>query len=95
MATTTIDRINELSAQRSRLYLKATNGQRGDPEVLARIHVIDAELARLWAVRRQEKARQRDTIDRLVDQAYAQAYGRRYEDAVSPPAVAEAAAVAA
>ena len=91
----TIERINQLSAERTRLYREATNGHRGDPEVLVRIHVIDAELQRLWDLRRQEKARQRDAIDRLVDHAYAQAYGPRYEDAVSPPAVAEPAAAAA
>ena len=91
----TIDRINQLSAERSRLYLEATNGHRGDPDVLARVHAIDAELPRLWEIRRQEKARRRDDIDLLVDLAYAQTYGGSYEDAVSPPKVAEAAAQAA
>jgi hypothetical protein len=91
----TIDRINQLSAERGRLYLQATNGHRGDPDVLARVHALDAELKRLWDIRRQEKAVQRDVIDRLVDRAYAQTYGRGYEDAVSPPKVAETADQAA
>ena len=91
----TIDRINQLSAERSRLYREATNGHRGDPDVLARVHALDAELQRLWEIRRQEKARRRDVIDVLVDQAYEQTYGRNYEDAVSPPRVAEPAAQAA
>ena len=91
----TIERINQLSAERAQLYLEATNGHRGDPDVLARVHELDAELQRLWDVRRQEKARRRDVIDVLIDQAYAQAYGRRYEDAVAPPTVAEPVGAAA
>ena len=91
----TIERINQLSAERARLYLEATNGHRGDPNVLARVHELDAELQRLWDVRRQEKARRRDVIDVLIDRAYAQAYGRRYEDAVVPPKVAEPVGAAA
>lgn len=85
----TIERINRLSAERARLYLEAANGQRGDRDVLARVHELDAELQGLWNVRRQEKARRRDVIDVLIDRAYEQTYGSRYEDAVAPPTVAE------
>ena len=91
----TIDRINQLSAERARLYREATNGHRGDPEVLVRLHVLDAEIERLWELRRRERAGRRDGIDLLVDRAYEQAYGRRYEDAVSPPKVAELVTAAA
>ncbi len=76
MATTTIDLINQLSAERARLYREASNGHRGDREVLARVHALDAEIGRLWDVRRQEKAVRRDDIDRLVDRAYEETYGR-------------------
>ena len=90
MSTSTIDRINQLSAERSRLFLQAANGHRGDSKVLLRIHQLDAELERLWDERRRERAGRRDGIDLLVDRAYQETYGRDFEDAVSPPAVSEA-----
>ena len=91
----TIDRINQLSVERGRLYREATNGHRGDPDVLSRVHALDDELQRLWDTRRQERAGRRDGIDLFVDKVYEEAYGRGYEDAVSPPTVAEAADQAA
>jgi len=90
VSTSTIDRINQLSAERSRLFLQAGNGRRGDSKVLLRIHQISAELERLWDERRRERAGRRDGIDLLVDRAYQETYGRDFEDAVSPPAVSEA-----
>ncbi len=85
----TIDRINELSEERSRLFRLAGNGRRGDAEVLRRIQQISQELEHLWELRRQERAGRRDGIDLLVDRAYEAAYGSAYEDAVSPARVAE------
>ena len=86
---TTIDRINQLSSERTTLYARASNGRRGDRTILGRIHEIDAELQSLWEQRRQEKAHRRDGIDLLVDRAYAKVYGRDFENAVSPLPVAE------
>src|SRR3989337_2039670 len=89
MAANTIERINRLTAERLDLYRQASNGQRGDPEVRARIAGISAELQRLLAQRRQERAGRRDGIDALVDHAYRAAYGERYEEAISPLPVAD------
>ena len=86
---TTIDRINQLASERTTLYAQASNGRRGDKAVLGRIHEIDAELQSLWEQRRMEKAHRRDGIDLLVDRAYAQVYGRDFENAVAPAAVSE------
>ncbi len=88
---TTIDRINQLSAERAKLYAQVANGRRGDSAILQRVHEIDAELQSLWDRRRQEKAVRREGIDLLVDRAYEQVYGRGFEDAVAPPRVAESA----
>ena len=87
--TTTIDRINELSAERGRLFRQAGNGRRGDAEVLRRIKEVSEEIGRLWEERRAERAGRRDGIDLLVDRAYQDAYGRGYEEAVFPTPVAE------
>jgi len=89
MATTTIERINELSAERGRLYRQAGNGRRGDAEVLQRIKEITDEINRLWEERRTELAGRREGIDLLVDRAYQDAYGRSYEETVFPTPVAE------
>ena len=86
---TTIDRINQLSSERTTLYAQASNGRRGNKTILRRIHEIDAELRPLWERRRQEKAHRRDGIDLLVDRAYAKVYGRDFENAVSPLPVSE------
>jgi hypothetical protein len=89
MAANTIERINQLTAERLALYGQASNGRRGDPEVIRRIQEITVELQRLWDQRRQERAGRRDGIDALVDHAYRVAYGERYEEAISPLPVAE------
>jgi hypothetical protein len=88
---TTIDRINQLSSERTRLYSRAGNGRRGDTALLQRIHEIDAELKALWQRRRQERAGRPEGIDLLVERSYEQAYGRGFDDAVAPVPVAEAA----
>lgn len=87
----TMERINQLSAERSRLFGQASNGRRGDPKVLLSIHQLDLELERLWDERRRERAGRRDGIDLLVDRAYEETYGSDYEEAVSPLPVAETA----
>jgi hypothetical protein len=89
MATTTIDRINELSAEGSRLYREAGDGRRGDAALLRRIKEISLELERLWDLRRQERVGRREGIDLLVDASYEAAYGRDYEESVAPTPVAE------
>ena len=89
MAANTIERINQLTAERLALYGQASSGQRGDPEGRARIAGISAELERLWDLRRQERAGRRDGIDALVDQVYRSTYGGDYEEAISPLPVSE------
>ena len=86
---TTIERINELTVERLRLYAQASNGRRGDREVIARVKVIEAELARLWELRRQERAGHLDGIDQVVDMVYRQTYGADYEESVRPAPVME------
>ncbi len=81
---TTIDRINQLSAERAKLFSLASNGHRGDPRVRQQIAQISSELESLWSARRQERAGQREGIDLLVDRSYEQLYGRDYDDAVAP-----------
>jgi hypothetical protein len=85
----TMERINELSAERGRLYGQAGNGRRGDVAVLQRIRELSEEIDRLWAQRRTERAGQREGIDLLVERAYQDAYGRTYEETVFPTPVAE------
>ena len=96
---TTIDRINQLSAERATLFSLASNGHRGDPRVRQQIVQIGGELESLWNVRRQERAGHLEGIDLLVDRSYRQLYGRDYDDAVAPPLVGpeeeHAAAIAA
>ena len=89
MAANTIERINQLTAERLALYGQASNGQRGDPEVIRRIQEITVELQRLWDQRRQERAGRKDGIDALVDQVYRSTYGGDYEEAISPLPVSE------
>src|SRR3989304_4454231 len=89
MAANTIERINQLTAERLALYGQASNGHRGDPEVRARIAGISAEPGHLRGQRPQGRAGRRDGIDLLVDHAYRAAYGARYEEAISPLPVAE------
>jgi hypothetical protein len=71
----TIERINQLAAERAGLFRAASNGQRGDPLVLVKISAIGQELERLWDQRRVERAGRTDGIDRLIDRQYEQMYG--------------------
>jgi hypothetical protein len=87
--TTTIDRINELSAERARLFRQAVNGRRGDADVLRRVKEVSEEIDRLEELRRAELAGRRQGIDLLVDSVYQHAYGRDYEETVFPTPVAE------
>ncbi len=84
MMTTTMNRINQLSAERSKLYSLALNGRRGDPNVRQRIAETSRELEALWEQRRQERAGRREGIDLIVDRAYERLYGRGYDEAVAP-----------
>ena len=72
----TLERINQLAAERARLFRAAGNGSRGDIAVMTKVAVIDGELARLWAQRREERAGRTDGIDRLIDRQYERLYGR-------------------
>lgn len=87
--TTTIDRIDQLSDQRSRLYRIALNSHRGDDELKQHIREITAELDQLWDLRRRERVGKLEGIDLLVERSYVQAYGQDYRDAVAPAAVEE------
>lgn len=71
----TLERINDLAAERARLFRTAGNGSRGDAAVMTKIAVIDGELARLWELRRVERAGRTDGIDRLIDHQYEGIYG--------------------
>jgi len=86
--TTTIECINELTAERSRLYRLASNGGR-TPDVMAKIHALTAELEHLWELRRQERAGRVEGIDALIEGQYARIYGRDYEEILAPPTVGE------
>ena len=88
--TTTMERIDRLSTERSKLYREALNGAAGDAEIRRRIAQVSSELDTLWDLRRQERAGQREGIDLLVDRSYEQVYGRDFDDAVAPPRIAEA-----
>jgi hypothetical protein len=88
----TIERINDLAKERARLFRSAGNGRRGDVTVLTKIAIIDQELARLWELRRQERAGRADGIDRLVDVQYERLYGREDVPRVTQKELAELAA---
>jgi len=75
----TLERINELAAERARLFREGTNGQKGNPQVMMRIAIIDQELDRLWDQRRAERAGRAEGIDRLIERSYEQVYGREEE----------------
>ena len=87
--TTTIQRIDQLSRERSRLYSIALDSLRGDQELKQRIKEIAAELEQLWDLRRRERVGQLDGIDLLVERSYAQTYGDDYREAVTPAVVEE------
>ncbi len=89
MTTRTINRINQLSAERMRLYQEAASGGRTDGLTVMRIRHVSDELEALWEERRRERAGRLEGIDLVVHRAYEQTYGRRYEDAISPPTVGE------
>jgi hypothetical protein len=92
----TLQQIDRLSEERSRLYRQALGERRKDPEVKQRIADITAELDLLWDVRRQERVGKLEGIDLLVEQSYSRIYGDKYRDVVAPVAVeAEQEAVAA
>jgi hypothetical protein len=84
MTTTTIDRINQLSAERSKLYRMARNGHLGNPDLRRRTDEITRELEILWERRRQERAGRREGIDLLVARAYERLYGSDFDDPVAP-----------
>lgn len=89
MSTRTINRINLLASERTRLYQRAGGGGRTDARSVARIQQVSRELETLWDQRRRERTGRLEGVDLIVHRAYEQAYGRRYEDAISPPTVAE------
>ena len=86
---TTIERIDQLSNERSRLYRIALASRRGDMELKQRVAKITGELDQLWDLRRRERVGRLDGIDLLVERSYAQIYGDDYRDAVAPAAVEE------
>ena len=86
---TTIERIDQLSNERSRLYQIAPAGRRRDAELKQRVAEITGELDQLWDLRRRERVGRLDGIDLLVERSYTQIYGDDYRDAVSPSAVEE------
>ncbi len=88
MKSVTMDRIDRLSAERMRLY-QQVGGGRADTHSLQRIRQVNDELAALWDERRRERAGRLEGVDLVVHRAYEQTYGRRYEDAISPPTVGE------
>ncbi len=85
---TTLERINQLSAERLRLYRAVSQGQAalGRTE---RLHEVVRELEELWERRRLERAGCREGIDLLVERAYARAYGEGYDAVIgtSSPAL--------
>ena len=86
---TTIERIDQLSNERSRLYRVAIASRRGDVELKQRVADITGELDQLWDLRRRERVGQLDGIDLLVERSYARTYGEDFRDVVAPAAVEE------
>ena len=86
---TTIERIDQLSDERSRIYRVATASRLGDVALKQRVGEITAELDQLWDLRRRERIGRLDGIDLLVERSYAQIYGDDYRDVVAPAAVEE------
>ncbi len=86
---TTIERIDQLSNERTRLYQIALASRRGDVELKQRVAEITGELDQLWDLRRRERVGHLDGIDLLVERSYAQIYGDDYRDTVAPLAVEE------
>ena len=90
MQTDTMERINQVSAEKAELFRLGSNGRRGDLELKQRIAQISREIETLWEQRRQERAGLREGIDLLIDLSYARAYGSDFENAVAPPSVGDA-----
>lgn len=86
---TTIERIDQLSNERTRLYQIALESRRGDRELKQRVAKITGELDQLWDLRRRERVGKLDGIDLLVERSYVQTYGEDYRDAIAPLAVEE------
>lgn len=86
MTTATLERINQLSAERQHLYVEAGTGHTGRGN---RIGDLTRELDTLWELRRRERVGQADGIDLLVERSYAQLYGEDFAEVVSPPSVAD------
>jgi hypothetical protein len=86
---TTMERIDKLSSERSRLYRSTHTSRRDAPKLKQRIAKITGELDQLWELRRRERIGRLDGIDLIVDQAYTHTYGKGYRDAVAPAAVEE------
>ena len=84
---TTMQRINELSAERSQLYRLADRYRRNDTAVRNRTQEIDHEIDALWAERRRERAGRHEGIDLYIDRAYQRIYGRDYDNVVAPQGV--------
>ena len=86
MTTATLERINQLSAERQHLYSEAGARTTGRGQ---RIGDLTAELDTLWEARRRERVGQAEGIDLLVERAYAQLYGEDFAEVVAPPTVAD------
>lgn len=86
MTTATLERINQLSAERQHLYSEAGASQTGRGQ---RIEGLTRELDGLWEARRRERVGQAEGIDLLVERAYAQLYGEDFAEVVSPTRVAD------
>ena len=78
MATQTMDRINELNAERAELFRQAGHGRSGDRTIMTRVHAIDSELEELWQERRRERIGRLEGIDLVVEQEYQRLYGPDY-----------------
>jgi hypothetical protein len=85
----TMQRINQLSAERAALYRQASNGHKRDRAVHERIKAIAAEIEGLWEQRRVDRIGKREGIDLVIDRVYEHTYGKDFEDTVSPPGVSE------
>ena len=86
---TTMERIDQLSEERSRLYRSANSSRRRAPALKERIAKITGELDQLWELRRRERVGHLDGIDLLVERTYARTYGEDYLNTVAPAAVEE------
>ncbi len=84
---TTMERIDKLSSERSRLYRNTHTSRRSAPKLKQRIAKITGELDQLWDLRRRERIGRLDGIDLLVDRSYVKIYGDDYRDAVAPATV--------